>query len=96
MDRVQLLKRETAALGGDGADEKPWDDPIEPQEDAIEAAGLYLQDTSSRDELVLVWRDGDDLKFKDVNTTTKTLADLATPGGAVDYAWRRHFLLMGV
>jgi hypothetical protein len=84
MDRVQVLKRESAALGGDAADETPYDSPIEPQEDALEAAGVYLQDPTHRDEQVLVRRDGDNLKFKDVsNPIEKTLTDLIAGTGGL-------------
>jgi len=53
-DRVQVAKYETAASGGDGADESVLggSEPIEPQEDAIESAGGYVQDGSARDETV--------------------------------------------
>lgn len=90
MDRVQVLKRETAGLGGDAADEQPWDAPIEPQEDAVEAAGVYLQDASNRDESTLVARSGDDMTFKDVNNPTeKTLTELlAGAGGLTESAHR--------
>jgi len=86
-DRVQVLKRETAALGGSAEDEQPWDAPIEPQEDAIEAAGVYFQDVANRDEQVLTWREGGDMKFKDVsNPSGYTLAQLATGGVGLGYA----------
>lgn len=84
MDRVQVLKRESAALGGDAADEAPWDAPIEPQEDAVEAAGLYLQDDSNRDETTIISRSGDDMTFKDgSNPTAKTLTDLLSGSGGL-------------
>jgi len=90
MDRVQVLKRETAALGGDAADEAPWDAPIEPQEDAIEAAGVYLQDASNRDENVLVARSGDDMTFQDVsNPTPSTLSDLIAGAGGLTESQHR-------
>ena len=102
MDRVQVLKRESAALGGDAADEQPWDAPIEPQEDAIEAAGVYVQDTSTRDESTLIDRSGDDLRFKDTNNPTpKTLTELvAGSGGLTELAHRTlrqliHFISEG-
>lgn len=80
MDRVQLLKQESAALGGDAADEVAWPDPIEPQEDAIEVAGVYLQDASNRDENILIDRSGNDMRFKDVtNPTPIPLDDFLTP-----------------
>ena len=86
-DRVQVLKRESAALGGSAEDEQPWDAPIEPQEDAIEAAGVYFQDADARDEQVLAWREGDDLKFKDVsNPSGQTLSQLASGGLGLTYA----------
>ena len=68
-DRVQLSKRETTALGGDDTDAFPYEVPIEPQQDAIESAGLYFQDASNRDETTLIWREGNDLKFKDGNNS---------------------------
>jgi hypothetical protein len=87
MDRVQVLKRESAALGGDGADEAPWDAPIEPQEDAVEAAGVYLQDATNRDETTLVARSGNDMTFKDVsNPTPSTLSDLIAGTGGLTEA----------
>lgn len=81
MDRVQVVKRETAELGGDGADERPWPEPIDPQEDAIEVAGIYLQDSSNRDETALISRSGDDITFKDgSNPSGFTLTELAAGG----------------
>ena len=77
MDRVQVIKQESAALGGDEADESPFDSPIQPQEDAIEAAGVYFQDAENRDEALLIWRVGNNLKFKDIsNPSGKTLSEL--------------------
>ena len=90
MDRVQLLKQEWSSLGGDAADESPYPEPIEAQEDAIEAAGVFLQDGSNRDEAVLVARNGDDMTFRDVNNPTPlSLTQLASgtgPGGGLDEA----------
>lgn len=88
MDRVQLLKQESTAGGGNAADGNvPYDQPIEPQEDAIEAAGVYLQDAVNRDEQVLVWRDGNDLKLKDVtNPAGFTLSALSTGGSGISAA----------
>jgi len=76
-DRVQVLKRESAALGGDSADEADYPSPIEPQEDAIECAGLYLQDGAARDEAVYIERNAGAMRFRDTaNTTPVTLSDL--------------------
>lgn len=87
MDRVQVLKRESAALGGDAADEAPWDAPIEPQEDACEMAGVYLQDDSNRDETTLIDRSGNDMRLKDGNNPGgKTLTELAAAGSGISEA----------
>ena len=70
-DRVQALKYENAAKGGDAADDTlgiPME--ISPQEDVLETAGVYLQDALNRDENVYIDRDGDDLRFRDVNNPT--------------------------
>lgn len=93
MDRVVPIKIESTAAGGSSDDAEYT--PAAPQSDAVEVAGIYLQDASNRDETTLVTRDGDDMTFKDGNNTTLTLSDLAAAGGASDRAWRRHFLLMG-
>ena len=82
MDRVQVVKQESAALGGNAADEQPWPEPIKPQEDAIETAGVFLQDGSNRDESCLVSRVGPDMTFKDGNNPTAvTLANLLESAG---------------
>ena len=81
-DRVQLIKQESTALGGDDADAAEWgSNPIEPQEDAIEAAGVYLQDAANRDEAVLIWRDGDVIKAKDVTYGTVELLGASAGSG---------------
>lgn len=69
-DRVQVVKRESAALGGSAVDDLPFDAPIAPQQDAIECAGVYLQDAANRDQNVYVDRSGADLRFRDQNVTT--------------------------
>jgi len=80
-DRVQVLKVESTALGGDSADEQPWPSPIQAWEDALEARGVYFQDAGSDstgfDENVLAWRSGSDLYFKDVNQSDVSLSTLA-------------------
>ena len=82
MDRVQVLKQESAGNGGDGGDEVEYPTPIEPQEDALEAAGLYLQSATDRDETVHVKRDASqNLVLTDPVTGSKTLAQLASGGG---------------
>lgn len=81
MDRVQPIKIESPGLGGTEEDVEYT--PIEPQEDAIEVVGVYLQDASNRDESTLISRSGDDMLFKDGNNAGgKTLTQLAAAGAA--------------
>jgi hypothetical protein len=81
-DRVQVLKRESAALGGDGADDADYLEPIGAQEDAIECAGVYLQDAANRDETTYVAREGADMVFADQNNPVPvTLTELLATGG---------------
>jgi len=91
-DRVQVSKQESTALGGDDADAAEWGPtPIEPQEDAIEAAGVYFQDAANRDEALLIWRDGDTLKAKDVTYGVVELLG-ASAGGGITAAQHRVLL----
>lgn len=53
-DRVQVLKTESAENGGDQSEFQPYPTPIQPQEDMIECAGVYLQDSNNRDKCLLV------------------------------------------
>lgn len=93
-DRVQVLKQEQAALGGDGTEDVEWPEPIDPQEDIIEARGIYFQDESNRDETTVISRDDDDMTFKDGNNPSgATLTQLllgalppATQVGQVVYS----------
>jgi hypothetical protein len=95
-DRVQVLKQESAANGGDGADDVPYTVSLSPQEDALEAAGVYFQDALNRDENVWIERNGNDMRFRDLNNTTPvTLTSLLGGASATDYAFRRLFSLMG-
>lgn len=89
IDRVQVLKQESTALGGDDADASEWgSNPIEPQEDALESAGLYIQDATNRDETTFISRLGLDMLFKDGNNpVSKTLTEvLAGAGGLTESA----------
>lgn len=93
-DRVQPLKQETTALGGQDADARDYPVPINPQQDAIEVMGVFLQDAANRDEAVYVTRVGNDVVLRDLNNTTElTLTQLRT--GSASTQFRRMFLLMG-
>ena len=88
IDRVQVIKWESAAEGGDPNDDFQTPCEIEPQEDAIECRRVYLQDANNRDEEVFVDRDGDNIAFRDkVQTTPLTLTDLL--GGGLTPATHR-------
>ena len=80
-DRVQVIKRESSATGGQDGQAGPLGEPvpINPQEDAVESAGVYLQDDVNRDEEVYIARVGDDVVFRDKNNPTpQTLTQVAT------------------
>lgn len=93
-DRVQLLKQETTALGGQDVDARDYPVPVNPQQDAPEVMGIFVQDGSNRDENVYIARSGNDMVLKDVtNTTELTLAQLRE--GTATTMFRRSFLFMG-
>jgi hypothetical protein len=89
-DRVQVIKRESAALGGDPADDTDYLEPIHAQQDAIESAGLYLQDATNRDEAVFLERAGVDMRFVDqANPSGFSLTELSTGGSGVSVSSHR-------
>jgi hypothetical protein len=82
IERVQLLKQESAANGGDAADEADYPAPINANEDYPEVRGVVIQKDSGHDNGVVVSRDAlDNLTFTDPVTGTKTLAQLAASAG---------------
>ena len=94
--RVQPIKSEDAASGGDSGDVGPYGGPlpVEAQEDALECAGTYYQDALNRDEEVYVYREGGDLKFRDLaNPLGLTLTQTAAGGGG---GTSDHGLLIGL
>lgn len=88
-DRVQLRKNESAAGGGDAADDDlGFPALLNPNEDAPEVQGLFLQPPSPsvvRDKLVWITRDGSgNLLFRDVaDGTERTLSDLVAGAGGL-------------
>lgn len=76
-ERVQVYKHESTAEGGQDAQDYPFPTVIMPQEDALESAGLYIQDGSNRDLAVLIKRAGNDMSFTDPSNGTLTLAQLS-------------------
>ena len=53
-DKVQVAKYESTSGGGTGTDQGVYgnSDPINPQQDAIESAGGYINDAEDRDDTV--------------------------------------------
>ena len=87
-DRVQLQKYETAASGGDAADEAAAEGfitPLDADEDAPDVAGVYFQESPGvRDKVVTVYREGGTMYFEDSPSNSgvnrKSLDQLASGG----------------
>lgn len=90
LERVQVIKQESTALGGDDADSGPeLNYPIDPFEDVIEAAGYELQEPggTARDDTVRLLRSTGKMTFKDQeNTVPVTLTDLVAGAGGISEA----------
>lgn len=80
-ERVQPLKHESTAEGGQDAQDAPFPVVIMPQEDALESAGLYVQDGTYRDFNCLIYRVGNDLWFKDTTNGPHSLTELLANSG---------------
>lgn len=96
-DRVQLIKQESAAGGGDNADVDDFyvDSPLDPKEDAPEVQGVFFQDISDpTDEDVYITRNGDDMIFSDKTVGIEvSLTDLlATVSGSGITAYQHKAL----
>jgi hypothetical protein len=50
----------------DAPTDKPWDEPLDPSSEGFKVAAIFLIDPSNNDKLVALWRNGDDLKVRDV------------------------------
>jgi ribonuclease BN (tRNA processing enzyme) len=87
-ERVQVIKQESTALGGDDTDDGPeLNYPINPFEDVIEAAAYELQepDGTVRDNTVMISRASGEMTFKDQAVATPvTLSDLLE-GSSLEY-----------
>lgn len=74
-ERVQPYKSESTAAGGSDAEAAPYPVLIKPQSEALDSAGLYLQDLSNYDYAVTVTRSGNNLVLTDVTTGALNLSD---------------------
>lgn len=81
VDRVQPIVWESTSKGG--SSDEPYQKEIDPNEDALETRGVFIQNDSSSDETVSVSRDAsNNLIFEDgVVSGVKTLTDLLASGG---------------
>lgn len=84
VDRVQALVWESPGKGGTQNEMVPKE--IDPNEDALDARGLFLQDDTSADNNVTIQRDDDGkMQFKDVeNPSGYSLAQLAEGGSSIN------------
>lgn len=98
VDRVQVLKQESTAGGGDASDQSGFNswDPINETEDALSAAGLFVQKQGGpADENAVIWREGADMKFKDETVAGgATLAQLLS-GTSADQLGQVMFSIDG-
>lgn len=84
-DRVQPVKWESTGEGG--STDEPFPSGVNPQQDALEARGIYGAATDARDETTYIIRDGDDWKFRDKALgVEKTLTQLAAAGSGISEA----------
>jgi hypothetical protein len=82
-DRVQVLKQESSAGGGDDADRDPFltYERIDELEDALSATGIFVQKLGGpADELAAIWREGNNLVAKDPAHGTVNLLDASGSG----------------
>lgn len=78
-ERVQVYKAESTAQGGSDSDAVPFPRVIDPQEDALESTGLYIQNASFRDDAVRIIRTASNMMFEDgANTVPLSLSELAS------------------
>lgn len=83
-DRVQVLKTESAENGGDQSEFQPYPTPIQPQEDMIECAGVYLQDSNNRDENIFISRLGNSIVFSsNVSLNSNNGSEISTTSGSL-------------
>ena len=82
-DRVKPLKLESIDTGGSSNDEFPTS--LDPEEDHLECAGIVLDDPGLIDESTVIWRDINDMMFKDANNPSGyTLTQLAAVGDLIN------------
>lgn len=87
VDRVRAYKAETAATGGTAGDNRPYPAVLNPQQDALDAAGVFMQQPGTADRDVCIWREGHTMRFADRSVPGGvTLSQLAAGGGSSEEA----------
>ena len=66
LDVVQVVKQEWPDLGGEPGPLIPYALPIEPLEDGIEIAALFIVEVGRRNKGLAIWSDDGDMRFRDV------------------------------
>lgn len=74
-ERVQAYKSESTAAGGSDSEAAPYPVLIKPQTEALDSAGVYVQDASNYDYNVSITRSVNDLIFTDVTTGALALSN---------------------
>lgn len=80
-DRTRAYKKESAGTGGNPNQRRAYPVVLNPQEDGLDMAALYLQQSNSDDEQVAIWRENGELHFRDTKlgaNVSFTLSSLAT------------------
>lgn len=95
-DRVQLVKQESVSGGGTASDDSDFlgDFPLDPEQDAPDLAGIYLQESGvARDKTVVIYRENNQMYFEDgVNSGSgrATLTELLTGSGVSGLTEAQH------
>ena len=90
----------------DAGSTEPWDEPINTLIDGFKTAAVFFVETGKDDILAALWRDGDDLRFRDVTNPGTggggyTLAELLAGSGGLTVAQHKtlrqliHFIDSG-
>ncbi len=88
LDVVQVIKQEWPDLGGEPGPLIPYPQPIEPLEDGIEAAALFVVEVGRRNKGVAIWSDNGNIRFRDIinpgtSGTGYTLTELLAGAGGI-------------
>lgn len=86
-DKVRPIKQESSGTGGNPSDDVEYlNSPANPNQDALEARGYFIQNNSSSDTNVIVSRDAsNNMTFTDPVAGSYTLTQLSTGGSGVPY-----------